>query len=319
MFPHPLRIDVQHHLTDYSLLSEDLRKDQDNSLFETAEQPQGESTPKAVPPTVSVASSELLHINRKRRHATSSASDTETEDAGKMPTKKHSGSDKRHSSKSKTKNDDWADVTEPEERRRIQNRIAQRKFRKITQSLTLRSLWVLPLPEPSPKRRVGYMPLAQVRSISTNCLSGEKAKEQKDKTERDSRNQEHAGSTYRVPDGESLDDEDGDVSGLPWGGINMRHVVAWGHESERGSGQDDSYCVQDPAVATAQYQYLNQDYYQNHYAGGDGGGDAGLGYYQQYQQDQQQQNTPSSGIDDGYLNDSQSTYPYYYSPFNHGA
>ncbi|KAH8908680.1 hypothetical protein BR93DRAFT_496472 [Coniochaeta sp. PMI_546] len=40
--------------------------------------------------------------------------------------KRHSGSSK---SKPKTKTDDWTDVTEPEERRRIQNRIAQRKFR----------------------------------------------------------------------------------------------------------------------------------------------------------------------------------------------
>jgi hypothetical protein len=33
------------------------------------------------------------------------------------------------SSKGKKRSDDWTEVTEPEERRRIQNRIAQRKFR----------------------------------------------------------------------------------------------------------------------------------------------------------------------------------------------
>jgi hypothetical protein len=44
------------------------------------------------------------------------------------------------SKKSKSgKSDDWAEVTEPEERRRIQNRIAQRKFRESLMSpLTLR-------------------------------------------------------------------------------------------------------------------------------------------------------------------------------------
>lgn len=36
---------------------------------------------------------------------------------------------RRQSSKTKSKTDDWSDVTNPEERRRIQNRIAQRKFR----------------------------------------------------------------------------------------------------------------------------------------------------------------------------------------------
>ncbi|SPO00718.1 uncharacterized protein DNG_03466 [Cephalotrichum gorgonifer] len=48
--------------------------------------------------------------------------------------KRHSGSGSSKSkSKSKSqKSDDWAEVSEPEERRRIQNRIAQRKFREKT-------------------------------------------------------------------------------------------------------------------------------------------------------------------------------------------
>lgn len=73
-----------------------------------------------------------------------SGSDTETEghSSSNMPSgssSKHhhhhsSSSSKKHgsssSSKHHSKGDDWSEVTEPEERRRIQNRIAQRKFRK---------------------------------------------------------------------------------------------------------------------------------------------------------------------------------------------
>lgn len=48
--------------------------------------------------------------------------------------KKHPSSppSRKSSTKANPKDVDWTDVTDPEERRRIQNRIAQRKFRKLS-------------------------------------------------------------------------------------------------------------------------------------------------------------------------------------------
>lgn len=50
------------------------------------------------------------------------------------------GSSKSGSAKTggkKAQMDDWSGVNEPDERRRIQNRLAQRKFRTYSQSLSL--------------------------------------------------------------------------------------------------------------------------------------------------------------------------------------
>jgi hypothetical protein len=71
---------------------------------------------------------------------------------------------------------------------------------------------------------------------------GEKTRENKERAERDARNRDHAGNIYRVagPDDVPGNDED-DLSGLPWGSVNLKHVISRGHdnESKRSGGGAD--------------------------------------------------------------------------------
>ncbi|UKZ94129.1 uncharacterized protein TrAFT101_009016 [Trichoderma asperellum] len=106
-------------------------------------------------------------------------------------------------SKTSVQDTEWSDVTDPEERRRIQNRVAQRKFRT-------------------------------------------KAREQKERAEREARDKEHAGNSYRIPDSDNINTET-ELSGLPWGSMNLSLFVARGHEAEsrkasrRGVHQSDGF------------------------------------------------------------------------------
>ncbi|KAK8141043.1 hypothetical protein G3M48_000960 [Beauveria asiatica] len=100
--------------------------------------------------------------------------------------------------KKKVKDAHWANITDPEQRRRIQNRIAQRKFHAFA-------------PPAAP--------------------TGEKARENREMKEREMRNREHAGNSYRIPSAADISG-DGALSGLPWGSVNLGHVVSRGHEAE---------------------------------------------------------------------------------------
>ncbi|KAF2196281.1 hypothetical protein GQ43DRAFT_452468 [Delitschia confertaspora ATCC 74209] len=85
----------------------------------------------------------------------------------------------------------WSEVKDPGERRKIQNKLAQRRFR-------------------------------------------DKVRDQKEETEREAENQRRAGSAYTTPEPGDLDPGQ-ELSGLPWGGISMKHIVETGKAKEQNS------------------------------------------------------------------------------------
>jgi len=96
-------------------------------------------------------------------------------------------------SSSRSKGDEWSDVKDPSERRKIQNKLAQRRFR-------------------------------------------DKVREQKEDADREVENQRRAGSAYASPEPGDLD-PGRELSGLPWGGLSMRHIVETGKTKEQNSQQ----------------------------------------------------------------------------------
>ncbi|KAF1929611.1 uncharacterized protein M421DRAFT_4073 [Didymella exigua CBS 183.55] len=94
---------------------------------------------------------------------------------------------------SDTRSPEWSEVVDPVERRKIQNKLAQQRFRA-------------------------------------------KAREQREDVEREIENRKKASSSYTPPEASRLKDHH-TLSGLPWGGISFRHIVATGQEKERSSDQ----------------------------------------------------------------------------------
>ncbi len=108
----------------------------------------------------------------------------------------------------------WSEVTEPHTRHHIGNRIAQRKFRK-------------------------YQLLPRANASATEpSATGQKAREHKERAQRDAQNQQLAGASYEVPGPGSIHPMS-DISGLAWGGMNLGFIFSKGHEheSQRGSSR----------------------------------------------------------------------------------
>ncbi|KAH7355841.1 hypothetical protein BKA66DRAFT_372731, partial [Pyrenochaeta sp. MPI-SDFR-AT-0127] len=117
---------------------------------------------------------------------------------GQQPNSEQSTSSKDEPSvtgieSSRLRSDEWSGVKDPSERRKIQNKLAQRRFR-------------------------------------------DKAKEQKEETEREVENQQRAGSSYASPEPDAIETNQ-NLSGLPWGGISMKHIVETGKSKEQNSQQ----------------------------------------------------------------------------------
>ena len=109
--------------------------------------------------------------------------------------------------------------------------------------------------------------------------TGDKAKETKERQDRDAENTAHAGHSYHIPDpGEMAADDE--LSGLPWGSLSLRHVVSKGkakeEESRRGSKthEDRSHYGQEPVYDDRDAYYENDAYYEDdraYYDYGSGG------------------------------------------------
>ena len=135
---------------------------------------------------------------------------------GQQPSSQQSGSSKDEPSasgkeSSRTKSDNWFEVKDPSERRKIQNKLAQRRYSK-------------------------YFIFECCSRSASNKDTGDKVKEQREESERDAENRQHAGSSYASPEPESLNSSQ-NLSGLPWGGISMKHIVGTGKSKEQSSQQ----------------------------------------------------------------------------------
>lgn len=112
---------------------------------------------------------------------------------------------------SRSHEEDWRNIEDQTERRRIQNRLAQRKYRKCTHRT-----WAYSFPDQS--------------------IPGDLQKQKRDDEARVAENQQVAGSAYAAPEAKDLA-RNANPAGLPWGSVSLKHVVETGKAKEERAQQ----------------------------------------------------------------------------------
>jgi hypothetical protein len=127
-----------------------------------------------------------------------------------------------------------------------------------------------------------------------DCEIGDKAKETKERQDREASDRAHAGHSYNTPDPGEMGTDD-ELSGLPWGSLSLKHVISKGKAKEdtsrRGSRRDDDrsyydershYEAQEPVYEERDAYYEGESVYYDEgdrvyydYGSGSGSGRGG--------------------------------------------